>query len=215
VTCLSSTSCMAVGGETLAGHPECSSSASYATQNGGVSWSTDPIPCVDALGVACTSATSCTLVGVGNQKGQRNGEILQTSTAGAMWRVAYRADRKNSAIVAVTCPAEQVCEAVGRAGSASIVRTDDAGHAWVPQRVPDAGAATAYSAVSCQAPSVCVATGTSPPLSTGDGGVTWVRQSAPAVAGAITGVSCSSETTCTGVGLQSSGPGGITLNFMQ
>jgi photosystem II stability/assembly factor-like uncharacterized protein len=115
---------------------------------------------------------------------------------------------------AVSCAGAQRCWAVGVAGpnaaptggATVIVATKNGGTTWQAQHVAG-GSSPQLSGISCPTSTQCMAVGTtgaSVPGSgiielTSDGGATWAPGNAPPSALAVTSVSCSSRSDCTGI----------------
>jgi photosystem II stability/assembly factor-like uncharacterized protein len=212
---------MAVGG-VVPTSPTCDSGAAYASTNGGQSWTTAALPCFVPSGVSCPTATKCVVSGYASHNAgtaataTTNGEIMGTDDGGASWQVQYRSDLRGSELSAVSCPTANACVAVGTAGARSIIATADGGAAWLPERYPIENVASDYSAVYCRSANNCQVAGTAFPLTSGDGGTTWVRQSIASSIAVVTGIACPSNLGCVGVGNLKSerGGGGATLTLM-
>jgi photosystem II stability/assembly factor-like uncharacterized protein len=215
ISCATIVNCMAVGG-VLPTSPNCDSGAAYASTNGGQSWTTTALPCFVPSGLSCPTTTHCAVSGYANRQSDTNGEIMGTDDDGVKWQVQYRSDQKGSELSAVSCPTADACVAVGTVGGRSIIGTADGGAAWLPQRYPVGSAASGYSAVFCRSANSCQVAGTAFPLSSGDGGTTWVRQSIASSIAVVTGIACPSDLGCVGVGNLKSqgGGGGATLTLM-
>lgn len=134
--------------------------------------STPPVPGASGAGlvaVSCTTPTACTAVG--NEDASTGGEhALAERYDGRTWQIQTVPEPPGSGgshLQGVSCPALQVCEAVGGApslflmGNPSLAERWD-GSAWSVQATPNpAGTQSSFlSSVSCPTPSSCMATGT-------------------------------------------------------
>jgi hypothetical protein len=219
VSCVSTTACTAVGKYTnSAGTKE-----TLAEGWNGTKWSIQSTPnpsgTSEALfrGVSCSSSTSC--VAVGSYYG--SGEAVLTLAEqwnGTEWKIQSTPNAPElnfTLFTGVSCASSTACMATGFAQSGS---TDLAwierwnGTEWSIQKIgsPSGARAGIFWGVSCTSATVCTAVGSY----TNSSGVTvnlanrwngteWVVQSTPnepsATESAMTGVSCSSATSCMAV----------------
>jgi len=207
VSCPSSTSCVAVG--TIAGGQQ-----TLAELWNGTSWSTvsTPNPGEGGVlsGVSCLSATDCVAVGYYDELSSDGYTVSQHALAeswnGQSWSVQTTpepAGSSNVQLSSVSCPSAAACTAAGGdsdadgAGVTLAERWD--GQQWSIQTTPNpSDGSGAFTAVSCTSPSYCAAVGS------GDGsglaeswdGQNWSIQATPSAGGGLTGVSCTSATTC-------------------
>ena len=121
----------------------------------------------------------------------------------------------NTALYSVSCPSTQFCAAVGAWTGGSVMEIWD-GTSW-SLASPTGGAPTGLTEnlinVSCTTASFCLGVGPGSGVAVQWDGVSWAL--APGTSpGGLTGVSCQSETNCTGVGLgNSSGNHALIANW--
>ncbi len=172
--------------------------------------------------VSCSSATACTAVGSTNATASQG--PLAERRDGTAWTIqpAYQPPNANfSSFSGVSCPSATACAAVGSYVT-TVLRTNYTaplaetwdGTAWGQQSVPTPTSATdAYlSEVSCTSATACTAVGTSydqqtgvdSPLAERWDGTAWTIQTTPQPTSPadsyLSGVSCTSATSCTAVG---------------
>ncbi len=220
LSCVSSTSCNAVGRYTNSGGTEVTLAEGWA----GVKWAIQETPnptgakSSSLLGVACASGTVCTAVG--HYVNSESKEVtLAEGLASGKWTVqetANPAGAKNSSLSSVSCSSTTVCESAGHeVNSESTEVTMAEGWAsskWAIQEVPRLPAPTgSLSSVSCSAAEACTAVGhyingvgTEVTLAERWNGKEWSLQETPNPAGAksssLSSVSCASAGVCTAVG---------------
>ncbi len=216
VSCVSATACMAVGGVDFGSVP-----AVAAFWNGS-RWSSLPTPMIAGAdnvqlnGVWCASATWCIAVG-GSQITGVNGLPLTEVWNGSGWKIVPAPTLPGAAtttLTSISCTSITACVAVGSARpagvgvqSALIERWD--GSNWTIQSTPSPPATTLTS-VSCPSTTTCVAVGYTDPDSNiqdaaarveGWDGSSWTIQNTPSPpVAALSGVSCTSATSCEAVG---------------
>jgi hypothetical protein len=220
VSCVSATSCTAVGYWT--------NSAGYdvalAERWDGHTWAIQTIP--DALnaslmGVSCTSASSCTAVGYDNTTSGPSYVAVLAELNGSTWTLHFPptpSGAGDSALAGVSCTSASTCTAVGFYGygsgdSAPLAETGH-GSAWTiqPAPTPSGTSSVTLEAVSCSSASTCTAVGFDLNSSANDitlaeirNGSTWTIQPTPNPSGtqvsSLSAVSCNSAATCTAVGL--------------
>lgn len=104
--------------------------------------------------LACSTASTCEAVGTNS--GTTLGIIFGTTDGGLAWE-RQSLPAVMSGIADIACPSASTCEAVGFTKSSSLaLRTTNAGHTWVAQKLP-AGASAA--AIACPTVNVCEAVG--------------------------------------------------------
>jgi hypothetical protein len=220
ISCISSTSCIAVGG--VLGGSGVPVALSEAWN--GVSWSVinapTPATSVSAAlnGVSCVSASSCAAVGYYTTSSGLE-EPLAESWNGSAWTLRpVGSSPYGGSLFSVSCSASANCQAVGinygdnGQGDTSLAETWD-GTAWSAESVPaEPGATNAVlGSVSCTASGDCEAVGTfsnnSYPnltLAAVWNGTDWDLQSTASPAGLILdnfeSVSCTSASSCFAVG---------------
>jgi hypothetical protein len=189
-------------------------------------WGQDPTPALandDLNGVSCTSSTHCVAVGA-----EDTWDSLAEHWDGTSWTV--KATTPNPGPItdlnAVSCTSSTGCTAVGHyEGDGAAIDTQTHalrwnGTSWTSQAPPNpANFQNKLSGVSCTSSTHCVAVG-SQRTSTGQpktlamtwNGTTWTTQTTPNPSGStmaeLTGVSCTSSTACTAVGVYQTGTGG-------
>ena len=192
------------------------------------SWSleTAPNPAASIMSnladVSCPAVTAC--VAVGETSGQPNANVNSTlaeawnGTTWALLSTPNPSGTVSNILASVSCTSAVACVAVGfsytSAGPLAPLAEIWNGTAWIIASVPLPAGATAgqLRGVSCVAAGACEAVGTYTPL-TGNGmalaeswdGAAWSIQSTPNPTGGtystLSGVSCTSTTACTAVGL--------------
>jgi hypothetical protein len=225
VSCPTGRMCVAVG--TMGNSPKM-----LAEKWNGSRWSTmrlaQPAGAVEAglTGVSCTSARTCTAVGY--DYGPNLGGTLAERWNGSTWRIQPTPSPGIGGIpfAAVSCGSATSCTVVGYydfddpSAVGSILAEQWDGHRWSIQSLPPVGNGGAdFTAVSCRHPA-CTAVGDyfgqndegpgTAPLAMRWNGTTWAVQPTPGDAtenetSALTGVSCPSARSCTGVGISDSG----------
>ena len=170
VSCSTSSTCTAVGGESI-----------IASTDGGATWSIQSTPSGVAglSGVACSSSSTCTAVGAG---------IAATTDGGSTWD-AQSVPTGQNGLVSLSCPSTADCTAVE---GDTVARTVDGGSVWTDQTVASAN----LIAVSCPTTEVCFAVGAGVWVTT-DGGISWSPTgSLPGIGGDFRGISCTSVEHC-------------------
>jgi hypothetical protein len=224
VACTSATGCLAVGNSSpnFFNHQ---SPATLAERWDGSTWRVQPTP--NPLGAAastlnaasCLSASAC--VAVGNTSNSRGTSLtLAQRWNGRAWSIQPTpspADGGN--LLGVSCPSRSSCLAVGGHGNpnnappTSTLAEQWNGRGWRIQPTPNPrGDGWFLGAVSCTSPSACTAVGgrLAPPgtpsatLAERWNGRTWSIQPTPNPAGhgakLLTGVACTSRSSCMAVG---------------
>ena len=219
VSCVSASDCIAVGeqaGPTTAGTLV---SALIESWNG-TAWSVVPSPQPGnraLYGVSCTSAASCTAVGV-NFADPPNATLVEFWN-GTRWSVTPDPS-PGSELLGVSCVSPTACTAVGdRLNSQGYYQTLTElwnGTKWSTVPSPDMGHGTNenfLSGVSCVSATACTAVGQygvtgSAPLIESWNGTSWTIVPSPNRnhSGLLNGVSCAALTSCVAVGSYFSGP---------
>jgi hypothetical protein len=221
VTCLSTTSCFAVGLANSGVTPR-----TLIERWNGTAWSivASPNPAgatnswLDDL--SCPSAASC--FAVGSVKNDTAVHTLIERWNGASWTVSSSPNPDPAAdeLDGVTCPGPTDCFAVGLSGSLSVPGIIERwnGTSWsiVAHPVP-APPNNTLSAVSCSSATTCfgvgryaTASGTIATLIERPNGTSWSTVASPNPAGSVNsslaGVSCPSATNCFAVGTSGNSP---------
>jgi hypothetical protein len=160
-------------------------------------------------GVSCASNTACTAVGWFSKAGLRM--VLAERWNGANWTIqttASPAGAKYASFQSVSCPASNVCVAVGSwtnstDATAPLAERWDGKH-WTTQRTPKKSGVLA--GVSCRSKNACIAVGSSERTTLAErwNGASWAVQHMPSrKQAALNAVSCWSGTGCTAVGIAS------------
>jgi hypothetical protein len=207
VSCLSATSCTAVG--------------TWLTANGahtqtlveswnGSTWSVVTSPDTNGIsesnalaGVSCVSASFC--IAVGNS----DGAALVESWNGSAWSIVPTPSG-GGALAGVDCVSVSSCTAVGVDGAGTLVESWD-GSTWSIVPSPNSGSGSnQLTGVSCVTASSCTAvgvytnaSGTDQTLAESWNGSSWSIVSSPdngTGANSLDGVSCPSASSCTAVG---------------
>ncbi len=92
------------------------------TNNGGVTWSSQPVPASVAalMDVSCTGVGSCVLVGSSGSSSDQAGTVILTGPAGAPWKGAAQVGVAQS-LTAVSCVSQSRCVVVGESISEHLV----------------------------------------------------------------------------------------------
>ncbi|HVC71350.1 MAG TPA: hypothetical protein VNC61_13930 [Acidimicrobiales bacterium] len=192
LACPSATTCYATTGAAL-----------LATADAGVSWQTQSLPAgtTSSSALACPAVTTCLLIAT--TLAHTNTEILATTNAGAAWRVltVLPNDENPSALA---CLSPTTCFALG----SDILATTDGGTTWNPRPLP-AGENDLYGMV-CPSTTICFGIGLGGVITTTDGGTTWRQEPALPMGldADLTGISCTSPTSCLVVAENSNCHGG-------
>jgi len=159
------------------------------------------------LGVSCTSARACTVVG-SSIKGRSAARPLAERWNGRKWVIQHVVSAPDAILMGVTCTSARACTAVGSAATGALAEHWN-GTRWAIQPNPAGGT---LLAVSCTSARACTAVGqqfshdaeAETPLAETWNGTTWAVQPTPAVRGPVnvlSGVSCTSARSCVAVGL--------------
>ncbi|MGO9874508.1 MAG: hypothetical protein ACLPVY_11970 [Acidimicrobiia bacterium] len=225
VSCVSATSCVAVGAQ-----GSTDNTATLSESWDGTSWSLDAIPNpIDAIsstleGIACSSASSC--FAVGHYSPTDNNTLVETLIEqwdGASWTVAASPNPTKavgSTLNGVACATATNCFAVGshveaaNKGGTLVEHWDGTSWTIVPTPTPTVRPVAApvvtptLNAVSCTGPTSCFAVGytASDALIEQWDGTTWSLLSSPVPhihlgIAVLQGVSCTSATDCFAVGV--------------
>ena len=171
----------------------------------------------DLLGVACTSASACTAVGLSAFDADA---ILAEAWNGTSWSIQPTpspSGSKSAALEGVACTAANACTAVGFYEDSSGVYMTLAeawnGTSWSVQTtpVPSGAENSNLTGVACTSTNACTAvgnyndsSGTEDTLAEAWNGTSWSVETTPAPSGAegsnLTGVACTSTNACTAVG---------------
>jgi hypothetical protein len=232
VSCTSATACTAGGFQDNSNAVGAALGMTLGEQWDGVGWAIQPTPNPAGASqirtsgfsdVSCTSATACTAVG--SYGGPGPDLPLAERWDGVSWSIQTvppPTESTDTKLDAVSCTSTTACTAVGLSGGIGAnlplaERWD--GVSWSIQTTPKPTGAkdTALLAVSCTSATACTAVGAFLgsggaylPLAERWNGVDWSIQTTPnhtSGPGALEGVSCTSTTACTAVGLSGgSGP---------
>ncbi len=217
VSCVSPNSCLAVGSSGSLGNW----GRRLAERWNGSSWSIENTPAPAAAtssafgGIACASASNCTVVGAWGSGGQPPGTALIEHWNGTSWSIPALPlpPDSSSSLASVSCAGPSECKAVGAStdnntGNQLPLIESWNGSSWSIDASatlnPPYGAT--LNSVSCSAPASCMAVGEEP----GGGGVlaerwdgsSWEQSSIPLPEppqGRLSGVSCTSSTSCVAV----------------
>jgi hypothetical protein len=219
VACPSMTSCIAVGASDGTSRP------ALAEQWNGTTWTIQPTPLPTGatlsqlLGVACTSAASCTAVGLSYDG--TNYHTLAEYWNGTSWLIQQTLNPTGShlsELYGLACTAVADCTAVGAftAPASGIFKTlveHWNGTAWSIRGTPNPAGSTGsqLSGVACTSSSSCMAVGDYFPAPTAAdqtlaeqwNGTTWSILSTPNPSMQnvrLTGIACSAATACAAVG---------------
>ena len=179
----------------------------------------------ELLGVSCSSARACTAVGDGNITDFKS-DTLAEHWNGTKWAIQPTPTHPHgneSELAGVSCLSATACIAIGNSGNADATLTLAErwnGRKWVVQRTPSPSGTnnpggtseSELAGVSCSSAKACIAagdyynrSGTQVTLAERWNGRKWVVQRTPNPsddgASPLKGVSCSSATACTVVGV--------------
>ncbi|MGO8870890.1 MAG: hypothetical protein ACLQPH_05710 [Acidimicrobiales bacterium] len=220
VSCPAVERCVAVGFYTVDDAGEHTVAADW----NGSSWSLQSFPGYSAelLSVSCASAKSC--VGAGDFGGQTASERWN----GTFWVSQHPPNlttpEPGDGLTGIGCTGTPSvnCQMVGVESTGDLSQaTFGVGwdrSAWTLKSTPSPGEAASLSAVTCADASACVVVGSHPmgsanalPLIGRWDGTTWATQRGPPVRGSLHGVSCTTPTACTAVGVTAIRGGGRPL----
>ncbi len=220
VSCVSATSCQAVGGAfTSTGGATGGTLSGVALSFNGTAWTQETLPSgiSDLTSISCVSATSCQAGGFGSS----GHDVL--SWNGTSWAT----ESLPAGILDVTgisCVSATSCQAVGGAftssGSSSAAIVYFNGTAWKAETTPSGigmlfGVSCA-SATSCEAVGSRFTTNNSPGVALSFDGTAWKADTLPSGVSTLFGVSCASATSCQAVGeafTATSTTTGVALSF--
>jgi hypothetical protein len=222
VSCSAGTACAAVGSTT----GSAGNGVTLAETWNGTAWAVQPAPTPANTrsgylsGVSCTSASACTAVGDYIMNGTGYAATLGERWDGTGWTVQPTPNPgggRESLLKAVSCTSASACTAVGdytdSAGDLVTLAERWDGNTWTVQTTPNpTGALDSFlNGVSCTSATSCTAVGsfitsarTLVTLAETWNGTSWTIQATPTPTGAqnssLSGVSCTSATSCTAVG---------------
>ncbi len=230
VSCLSPTSCTAVGESwNSVGTP-----VTLAERWNGSVWTIQSTPNPSGAthsvfdAVSCTSATACTAVGssgIGNV--DTVGVTLAERWNGTSWSIQPTPDPSagsgvaDSSLLGVSCSATTACTSVGQYFSPTTHQDVTLAESWngsgwttVATPNPSGSFQSELTSVSCTAASACRAvgdftnsSGTQATLAEASNGTTWSVQTTPNATAAtgdrLIGVACTASTSCVAVGAAS------------
>ena len=227
VSCVSATSCQAVGGAfTSTGGATGGTLSGVALSFNGTAWTQETLPSgiSDLTSISCVSATSCQAVGINlsSTGGAPTGVAL--SYNGTAWTQETLPSGVGG-LSGVSCVSATSCQAVGTSststGSTTGVALSFNGTAWTQETLPSG--VGGLSSISCVSATSCQAVGTSS-TSTGSttgvalsfNGTAWTQKTLPSGVSDLSGVSCISATSCQAVGqgiTSTGGIAGVVLSF--
>jgi hypothetical protein len=211
VSCPTTGSCLAVGGETLAG-----TLAPVAETFNGSTWTLrHPLNAIAPFGaqlsaVSCFSPTDCTAVGVAYAHEME--EPFAEQWDGRSWRIEKIADALAGDLSAVSCPSATTCVAVGTTDGRPLAEEWTSGIGWSIMSVPPvAPYGASLTGVSCPVAGDCYAVGENGDAYNADQAVVehlqagawdsvYLRPSTGARLLDLLGITCSSTTRCAAVG---------------
>ena len=222
VSCTSPSACTAVGYYIITGNTFTEQGpppATLAERWNGISWSIQPTPNPGSgstlTGVSCTSPSACTAVGyyfTGNTSA-----TLAERWNGNTWSIQPTPNpgSRGSLLNGVSCTSGSACTAVGyyvTGNTQATLAERWNGTTWSIQPTPNAGRGSGLDGVSCTSGSACTAVGGNGPGGVALAGATlaerwngtrWSIQHTPnpAPLSGLLGVSCTSGSACTAVGV--------------
>ncbi|HEY3951875.1 MAG TPA: hypothetical protein VGM53_00740 [Streptosporangiaceae bacterium] len=231
ISCVSAAACMAVGN--ASNHVNGIGDGTLAERWDGTRWAAEPTPHVpgsmtgDLAGsplaaVSCTSASECTAVGYYRAPDSGTGYLdgLAERWNGTAWVVQpLPTSAEFSPLSGVSCTSATSCMAVGvffnlkHSSPYKVLAEQWNGTTWTVETAPTPAEDVTMGGVSCTSASACTLVGS---YESGDNqytlaerwnGATWTRQQTPNAAGSaeswLSGVSCTSATSCMAVGYAS------------
>jgi len=227
VSCSSASACTAVG-HYVAGT---GGSVTLAERWNGTSWSVQSTPNPSGAtlstlnAVSCSSASACTAAGYFLTSGGTYQPLAETWN-GTTWTaqsVPTPSGATAGFLLGVSCIAASACIATGyySTGATDVALAETwNGAAWTaqPAATPSGAISTELYGVSCTSASACTAAGNyetsagvTATLAERSDGSAWTVQSTPtpssAIAGFLSGVSCTSASACTATGWYETTPG--------
>jgi hypothetical protein len=229
VSCVSDSSCMAVGDETATDPAGDSTELTLTESWDGTSWTILPSPnepwvsgsynANTLSAVSCSAANACTAVGdfllQSHSEPATSDSPLVERWNGSRWKLQTTPALGTDGVLrGVACTAAAACLAVGSddAGGGEPLAESWSGGAWVQldTDLPAAFGPGGLQAVSCTATRKCTAVGQSypsngsAPLADRWNGTSWTAQAPPPLPGDLNprldAVSCPSTTSCTATG---------------
>lgn len=208
VSCTASNACTAVGYGGTSG-------TTLAERWNGSTWTIQSTPNVAGAtnvltGVSCTASNSCDAVGYSSAAGATS--ALAEHWNGASWSIISIPNAPGytkSYLKDIACVSSSDCWAVGSATSKAVTEASLAEH-WNGTKwtVTSPASSESLKNISCGSASMCVATTDKNAIFRWNGS-TWTQEATPMPAGstvaAPSGVSCTSASACTAVGLQVQG----------
>jgi IPT/TIG domain len=222
VSCTSSTACIAVGSYTNSSGVEVALAEIWNGSEWALQSAPDPTGATltRLQGLSCTSSTACTAVGLYHNSSGVEVTLAETWN-GTTWSIQSTPNptgAKASALMSVSCTSSNACTAAQDYLNSSNVIVPLVerwnGTAWAEQAAvtPTGATNTKIHRVSCTSSTACSAvgvytnsSGVEVTLAETWNGTTWSIQSTPNPTGAtlsrLQGLSCTSSTACTAVGL--------------
>jgi hypothetical protein len=219
VSCVSETDCVAVGGP---------GAGALAERWDGAQWTVQPTPKPAGAQLAGFNAISCaasSCMAVGGYVDATGAQfVLAEQWDGHVWRVVPAtppSSPPNSFFTGVACTTPAACIGVGTSVDASGNPTGTFaehwdGSNWTPQSTPTQGTPGGIlGSVWCKSATACIATGSTNAGTLAERltGTTWTVLPTPDPPGTqgdfLDSVSCTSLSTCTGVGLAFAAPAGF------
>jgi hypothetical protein len=211
VSCLSATSCIAVGSQTA------SNQQTLVESWDGTAWSVVPSPSRPGTsgldGISCVSASSCTAVGSSTATAKAVSKTLIETWNGSTWSIVPSPNNSSGQpnyLSSVSCPTATFCVAGG-----SQAQVWD-GSTWSIVYSLGGYSGAGLSGVSCPSASSCLVAGWSRDSNKIPhtvayvwDGTAWAAAPAPqhqVLEDTLSGVTCQSASFCTAVGFHTSGP---------
>ncbi len=221
VSCVSATSCQAVGGAfTSTGGATGGTLSGVALSFNGTAWTQETLPSgiSDLTSISCVSATSCQAVGINlsSTGGAPTGVAL--SYNGTAW-TQETLPSGISDLTSISCVSATSCQAGGFGSSGHDVLSWN-GTSWATESLPagilDVTGISCVSATSCQAVGgAFTSSGSSSAAIVYFNGTAWKAETTPSGIGMLFGVSCASATSCEAVGSRftTNNSPGVALSF--
>ena len=188
ISCSSTADCVTVGGNGIGaagiGLSNSGPTAIFATTDGGVTWTQEPVPVdvVDVSGISCPSTTTCYASGtyMTSSSGARP-VIIESTNAGSSWSIVYLPSVVYGWLSRMSCTSTTTCTAVGVQATVNLsatpaveeiggysITTSNAGASWSSSLIASGSYNTSTGTaavapmpmdISCTTPSNCTTDG--------------------------------------------------------
>ena len=215
VACASAVVCEAVGRAGSSVAPR--KGIILGTSNGGMTWNAQSVPggIQELTSVACPSVTRCEAVGdTSLSVVASSGAVVGTTDAGTIWSV-QQTPSDVGGLYGIACPSVTRCvaTAIGKIGGPVLaaITTTDGGTTWTARTASNRYSFYPSTGLACPSVTTCVAAGENVSFDsalmakTTNGGAAWSAIPIPAGVISLSGIACSSGSTCEAVGSTDNG----------